>query len=227
MKNNGGQEPKERKLAMLRFIDRYRREHGMSPTVREIGEHLGILSTSHCDYYLRKLEEEGLIERQPKRARTIRLTEAGLQAIGGVAQETVPAPAMDERVAVPFLGYIVASEPLPVEPLVGDETIEINPALLGTVDDGLFALRVRGHSMIDALIGDGDLVLFRHQERVENGEMAAVWIVDRQETTLKRIYWEGERVRLQPANPTMAPIYEEADNIRIQGKVVLVVRRLD
>ena len=80
--------------------------------------------------------------------------------------------------------------------------------------------------MIDALIGDGDLVLFRQQERVENGEMAAVWVLDRQETTLKQLYWEGDRVRLQPANPTMGPIYERADNIRVQGKVILVVRQL-
>ncbi len=216
----------EQMLTVLQFIHRYRQEQGTAPTVREIGEGVGLRSSSHSLYYLRKLERRGLITRRPKVARSIRLTEAGLRAVEGEGLPQ-PAPVPSEMpVSIPFLGYIVAGEPLPSDPLSGEETIEINRALLGSLDRRLFALRVRGDSMIDALIGDGDLVLFRQQERVENGEMAAVWIIDRQETTLKRVYWEGGRVRLQPANPTMGPIYERADNIRIQGKVVLVVRQL-
>ncbi len=215
----------ERKLAILRFIHRYQQEHGTAPSVREIGEAMGLNSSSHSHRCLRQLEQAGLITRRPKVARSIRLTEAGRRL---VESESAPPPLLDtgEVVSIPFLGYIVAGEPLPSEPLSGEETVEISRSLLGPLGDDLFALRVRGDSMIDALIGDGDLVLFRKQERVENGEMAAVWVLDRQETTLKRIYWEGDRVRLQPANPTMGPIYERADNVRVQGKVMLVVRQL-
>ncbi len=215
----------ERKLAILRYIYRYQQEHGTAPSVREIGEAMGLNSSSHSHRYLQQLEQAGLITRRPKVARSIRLTEAGRRL---VESRPAPPPFLDtgEVVSIPFLGYIVAGEPLPSEPLSGEETVEISRSLLGPLDDDLFALRVRGDSMIDALIGDGDLVLFRKQERVENGEMAAVWVLDRQETTLKRIYWEGDRVRLQPANPTMGPIYERADNVRVQGKVMLVVRQL-
>ncbi len=215
----------ERKLAILRYIYRYQQEHGTAPSVREIGEAMGLNSSSHSHRYLQQLEQAGLITRRPKVARSIRLTEAGRRL---VESRPAPPPLLDtgEVVSIPFLGYIVAGEPLPSEPLSGEETVEISRSLLGPLDDDLFALRVRGDSMIDALIGDGDLVLFRKQERVENGEMAAVWVLDRQETTLKRIYWEGDRVRLQPANPTMGPIYERADNVRVQGKVMLVVRQL-
>ncbi len=215
----------ERKLAILRYIYRYQQEHGTAPSVREIGEAMGLNSSSHSHRYLQQLEQAGLITRRPKVARSIRLTEVGRRLVEG---RPAPPPLLDtgEVVSIPFLGYIVAGEPLPSEPLSGEETVEISRSLLGPLDDDLFALRVRGDSMIDALIGDGDLVLFRKQERVENGEMAAVWVLDRQETTLKRIYWEGDRVRLQPANPTMGPIYERADNVRVQGKVMLVVRQL-
>jgi repressor LexA len=98
------------------------------------------------------------------------------------------------------------------------------------VPDGgrnLFALRVKGLSMVDALINDGDIVLLRHQETCENGETVAVWLRDQKETTLKRFYHEGDRVRLQPANATMEPIYTSPENCEIQGKLVTVVRAID
>jgi len=129
-------------------------------------------------------------------------------------------------VSIPFLGYIVASEPLPVAPLSGAVTVEIDRALFGKDVADLFALQVQGNSMIDALIHDGDTVILRHQERVENGEMAAVWLNSNAETTLKKVYYEGSRVRLQPANPTMGPIFVPADDVQIQGKVVMVIRQL-
>ncbi len=93
--------------------------------------------------------------------------------------------------------------------------------------EGLFALKVKGNSMIDALINDGDIVVMKKQETAENGEMCAVWLRDKNETTLKRFHREkGNRIRLQPMNPTMEPLYANAKNIAIQGKVVLVVRQL-
>jgi repressor LexA len=89
---------------------------------------------------------------------------------------------------------------------------------------GLFALRVKGHSMVDALINDGDVVVLRQQETCENGETVAVWLKDERETTLKRFYLEGDRVRLQPANLTMDPIFTPAENVEVQGRLVTVLR---
>ena len=105
-----------------------------------------------------------------------------------------------------------------------NDHIELSVDLVGRSQDGLFALRVNGFSMIDALIGDGDIVVLRRQQTAENGETVAVWLRREQETTLKRFYHEGDRIRLQPANATMAPIYTTPDNVEIQGKLVTVLR---
>lgn len=131
-----------------------------------------------------------------------------------------------ELLPIPFLGYIAAGVPINVEALAGSETIEINRALFGRDISDLYALKIQGSSMIDALIGDGDIVILKHQDRVENGQMAAVWLTDEESTTLKRFYREGIQVRLQPANPTMDPIYVPTDSVQVQGKVVLVIRQL-
>src|SRR5829696_2648770 len=106
------------------------------------------------------------------------------------------------------------------------ETIELSSDLIPDQGRQMFALRVKGHSMVDALINDGDIVVLRQQETCENGETVAVWLRDQKETTLKRFYLEGERVRLQPANVTMDPIFTAAENVEIQGKLVSVVRSM-
>jgi len=209
----------ERQAKMYAFLSDYINTNGYPPTVREIGEALDIPSTSLVSYYLKGLEERGLIDRESSISRGIRLVSDPYQpgefpAVSG------------ETLSIPFLGYIVASEPIPVEALPGVETVEINRALFGRDVAGLFALQVQGNSMIDALIHDGDTVILRHQERVENGEMAAVWLNNNAETTLKKVYYEGARVRLQPANPTMGPIYVPAGDVQVQGKVVMVIRQL-
>ncbi|HOT91204.1 MAG TPA: transcriptional repressor LexA [Anaerolineae bacterium] len=210
----------ERKQAILTFLENYIAENGYPPTVREIGDAIGVASTSLVSYYLEYLGKNGLIERAPEKSRGIRLA----------SNSRGPAPdylaAGGEMVAVPFLGYIVASEPIQVEPLAGTETVEISRAFFGKDVANLFALKVKGNSMIDALVHDGDTVILRHQERVENGEMAAVWLDSNAETTLKKVYYEGARVRLQPANPDMQPIYVPANDVRVQGKVVMVIRQL-
>ncbi|MCD6031832.1 MAG: SOS-response transcriptional repressor, LexA, partial [Thermomicrobiales bacterium] len=103
-------------------------------------------------------------------------------------------------------------------------TVELGPDQLRGSGQGLFALRVKGQSMIDAFIDDGDVVVLKQQETCENGETVAVWLKDERETTLKKFYLEGERVRLQPANTTMEPIYTPAENVEIQGRLVGVVR---
>ncbi|MGC9469861.1 MAG: transcriptional repressor LexA [Anaerolineae bacterium] len=210
----------ERQRKVLDCIETYVDEHGFPPTVREIGDTIGVNSTSLVSYYLKRLEEQGFINREPSMSRAIQVTRPTTQEVAVEISDK-------ELLSVPFLGYIAAGAPINVETFPGTETIEINRALFGRDVSDLFALRVQGTSMIDALIDDGDTVILKHQERVENGQMAAVWLTDAEETTLKKVYYEGKRVRLQPANPTMEPIYVPADQVQIQGKVVLVIRELN
>jgi repressor LexA len=126
------------------------------------------------------------------------------------------------------IGQIAAGLPIPVpEDLQGaepSESIELSAEFIPDNGRDLFALRVKGHSMVDSLINDGDVVLLRHQETCENGDTVAVWLKDEKETTLKKFYYENDRVRLQPANVTMEPIYTRPENVEIQGKLVSVVR---
>jgi repressor LexA len=209
-----------RQRKIYEFLQEYVEANGYPPTVREIGKAVGIKSTSLVSYYLKSLDKKGLIDREPSVSRGIRLADA--------SDQEKPQDIEAGAVSIPYLGYIGASNPISVEPLEGDETVEINRALFGRETRDLFALRVKGNSMIDALIHDGDLVILRQQEHIENGQMAAVWIDnDLGETTLKKVYREGKRVRLQPANPAMDPIYVPAEQVQIKGKVVLVIRQLE
>lgn len=214
----------ERQRKVLQFLEEYIRENGRPPTVREIGDGIKVTSTSLVSYYLNALEAKALITRESAISRGIRLNYD--------LEESPPEPrgflAGDgETMSIPFLGYIVASAPIQTEALSGAETIEINRALFGKDSADLFALTVQGDSMIDALVNDGDTVILRHQQRVENGEMAAVWLPSDSATTLKKVYYEGSRVRLQPANPTMDAFYVPASDVQVQGKVVMVIRRLE
>ncbi len=209
---------KELPRQILEFIEDYVEANGRPPTVREIGKGVGISSTSHVTYYLDQLEAQKWIEREPSVSRGIRLVSQD--------QLTDAEPERD-LVRIPYLGYIVAGQPLSSEALAGDEEIELSRALFGRDVSDLFALRVQGTSMIDALVGDGDLVILRRQEEVANGEMAAVWLDDRDEMTLKYYRREGNQVQLVPANPTMEPLPVPAQHVQVQGKVVMVIRELD
>ena len=210
----------KRQQRILEFLDEYVEENGYPPSIREIGAAAGISSTSVVSYNLRRLEERGYIRRDREVSR-------GLKLITAARTQVMP----EAVVRLPLLGRIVAGAPIPVPasdfPLMGDETIELTRDILGD-PEGLYALQVEGNSMIDALVHDGDIVVMRHQQRVENGEMAAVWLRDSGEVTLKRFYQEeGGRVRLQPANPTMRPIYvDDPRQVEVQGKVVMVIRQL-
>ncbi|HEU4759386.1 MAG TPA: S24 family peptidase, partial [Dehalococcoidia bacterium] len=104
-----------------------------------------------------------------------------------------------------------------------DNTIEVSPEMLGNREN-VYALRVKGQSMIDALVNDGDLVLMQAATAAQDGDMVAAWLKREQEATLKKFYREGGRVRLQPANETMQPIYTEADNVEVQGRVIAAIR---
>jgi repressor LexA len=210
----------DKQRRILEFTGEYLREKGYPPSIREIGRGTNISSTSVVSYNLDRLEDAGYISRAPEVSRGLSLTPLA-------RAEIMP----DEIIHVPLAGRIVAGEPIPVPAsdfaLMGDETVELTRDLLGNPKD-LYALEVEGNSMIDALVHDGDIVIMQHQQEVANGEMAAVWLRDREEVTLKRFYLEGNRVRLQPANPTMEPIYvDNPRQVEVQGKVVLVLRRLE
>ena len=211
----------DKQRRILNVVGEYIDENGYPPSMREICSAAGISSTSVVSYNLDRLEEAGYIVRDREVSRGLRLAES-------VQGEEAPAGFL----SLPLLGRIVAGEPVPVPSsdfaLMGDESIEVSRELLGD-PEGLYALEVEGDSMVDALVNDGDIVIMRHQERVENGEMAAVWLRGQGEVTLKRFYQEqGGRVRLQPANPTMGPIYvDDPSRVVVQGKVVMVIRRLD
>ena len=210
----------ERQKRILEFLGAYVAENSYPPSIREIGAAAGISSTSVVVYNLKRLEERGYISRDREVSRGLKLTSMA-------RAQVMP----DAVVRLPLLGRIVAGAPIPVPAsdfnLMGDETIELTRDILGD-PEGLYALQVEGSSMIDALVHDGDIVVMRHQQRVENGEMAAVWLKEREEVTLKRFYQEaGGRVRLQPANPTMRPIYvDDPRQVEVQGKVVMVIRQL-
>lgn len=211
----------KRQHRILEFLGEYIEENGYPPSIREIGAAADISSTSVVSYNLRRLEERGYISRDREVSRGLKLISKKFQPRGGA----------DAVVQVPVLGRIVAGAPLPVPAsdfnLMGDETIELTRDILGDPEE-LYALQVEGNSMIDALVHDGDIVVMHYQRRVENGEMAAVWLKDREEVTLKRFYQEESgRVRLQPANPTMQPIYvDDPRHVEVQGRVVMVIRQL-
>ncbi len=204
----------ERQKKILEFLAQFTRENRYPPSLREIGKAVGISSTSVVNYNLNILEREGYIERDP-------LVSRGIKMVGSHALSPWDPGTM------PLLGRIAAGQPIPVPQDEGPphEMIEVARDQLKS-PAGIYALEVKGDSMIDALVNDGDIVLMRHQETAENGEMVAVWLKDREETTLKRFYQQGKQVRLQPANPTLEPILEPAENVEIQGKVVMVIRHL-
>ncbi|MDE3091062.1 MAG: transcriptional repressor LexA [Chloroflexota bacterium] len=210
----------ERQQRIYEFITKFTTEKGRPPTIREIGAKVGISSTSVVNYNLNILERQGLIQREKEVSRGLRVVGANTKAMlgnGGFVQ-------------IPLLGKIAAGKPIPVPTEEGltrydGETLQLTRELLPD-QAGVYALEVKGDSMIDALINDGDIVVMKKQESVQNGEMCAVWLKDKNETTLKRLYRERNRVRLQPMNPTMKPFYADARNVEVQGKVVLVIRQL-
>jgi repressor LexA len=208
----------ERQNKILDFLKTFTLDNGYPPTIREIGKAVGITSTSVVNYNLDALQRAGYIYRDRTVSRGIRLAE-GLQELAGAAN----------LVRVPLLGSIAAGEPIQVFTDAFDSDIDMVelPRDLLPTDEGIYALKVQGLSMIDALINDGDIVVMRHTETADNGDMVAAWLVDEEETTLKRFYNEGSRIRLQPENQTMAPIYVDPDKVEVKGRVVTVIRQLN
>lgn len=203
----------DRQESMIEFIQTFLGENGFPPTIREIGKAVGISSTSVVNYNLNRLEERGLLTREKDVSRGLRLAGKTLH------------PSL---LRIPLAGPIAAGEPIDIGEAVFDEedAIELTRDLLPQ-HDKLYALQVRGDSMIDAMVNDGDIVIMRHQTEARNGDMVAAWLTDRDETTLKYFFKEPDKVRLQPANPTMDPIYVDPAVVQIQGKVLMVVRQLN
>jgi repressor LexA len=204
----------DRQQRMYDFIRSFAEENQYPPTIREIGEAVGISSTSVVNYNLNKLVDAGLIERNKEVSRGIRLQDAMARILPGRG--------------IPILGHIAAGQPITVFP----ESVETADTLDLAVDvvsrsEGVYALRVQGDSMIDALVDSGDLVILNAQNTANNGDMVAAWLLDREETTLKYFFREGSMVRLQPANESYDPITVPANQVEIQGKVIAIVRRLE
>jgi len=200
----GVNQPTERQRRILEVISEYAAEHGYPPSVREIGERVGLSSSSTVQSHLKTLERRGLISRDPTKPRALR---------------SVPSHRVPEVLAMPIIGKVAAGTPITAE-----ENIEGEFALPSDFarHSDAFMLKVSGDSMVNAAILDGDLVLVRPQKTASNGEIV-VAMVDG-DATVKRFYKEADRIRLQPENPSMAPIY--ADDVSIVGRVEAVVRRL-
>ena len=207
--------PRQQKITD--FIYRFWEDKGYPPTIRDIVAGCGISSTSVVDYNLNILEKQGYIRRHREVSRGIELVSRSL--------------APGSRLQVPIIGQIAAGEPIPVptadtwDVTAASETLEVTKDLTRG-REGVYALKVRGSSMVDALVNDGDLVLMEYVSSVENGEMAAIWLKAEKEATLKKFYAEPGRVRLQPANSQMKPMFVDPGNVEIQGRVIAVIRQL-
>jgi repressor LexA len=208
LRQPGFSETRER---ILKFIRDFIEDRGYAPTIRDILRGCHLSSTAVVQHHLNVLEKEGRIHRDPEVFRSIQLADR------------------KSIVSVPLLGTIAAGKPIsvPTAETWGSQAIEI----LDLTDDltqgrQVYALRVKGQSMLDALINDGDTVIMEPVRTAENGDMVAVWLKDEQEVTLKKIYFEPGRICLKPANENMIPIYQQPKNVEIQGRVVGVIRKL-
>lgn len=215
----------DKHIKVLEFLTDYQTQYGRPPSIREIGEKVKISSTSVVNYYLDQLKKMGYLERDDRVSRGVRLT----NKVNEIIQST------SELLRIPILGPIAAG-PLMLVPEPGInymndkeyDAVDIARSLLPSKEKGndLYALEVKGDSMIDAMINDGDIVVMKQATEARNGEMVAIRVND--EYTLKYFYKEKDRYRLQPANPTMKPIFlKKTEQPEINGKVVMVIRKMD
>lgn len=208
-------EPQRR---IVREIARCCQEEDMPPTNREIGQALGMQSTGHVDYHLRVLERKGYLERDPKKSRGLRLTPLALAEIGADEEEIFP-----RSLKLPVVGRIAAGQPLEAQREY-DHILDLGEQFRG---DDVFALRVRGKSMIEDHIDDGDYVVVRRNCAVRDGDVVVALVTGpgtEGEATLKRLYRERNQIRLQPANASMEPIIVAPADVIIQGRVISVIR---
>ncbi len=196
----------ERCAEIYKYIRDFLMKKGFPPSVREIGTAVGLSSSSTVHSYLHMLEDEGKIHRDPTKPRAI---------------ELVGEKPWEHMLRVPLVGSVAAGVPITAEENV-EEVFNVPSSLLGTQDD-TFMLRVQGESMIKAGIYDGDLIFVKEQNTARNGEIV-VALVENEEATVKRIFFEKDRVKLQPENDSMEPFYET--NVIVLGKVIGVYRQM-
>jgi repressor LexA len=195
----------KRQREILDYLNEFIQEHGYAPSLEEIGRKFGLSSLATVHKHLTNLEEKGFIRRSWNRSRSV---------------EMVPMRTGGRAVELPMLGYVAAGSP--IEAVVGADTIAVPEDMVGKRDT--YVLRVRGDSMIDEQIRDGDYVIVEDRHTADNGEMV-IALLSGSDVTLKKLYREQGRIRLQPANPAMQPILVDPDQVQVQGVVVGVMRR--
>jgi repressor LexA len=195
----------KRQREILDYLNDFIQQHGYAPSLEEIGRRFNLSSLATVHKHLTNLEEKGFIKRAWNRSRSVELvsTRMGVRAV-----------------ELPLLGYVAAGAP--IEAVASNETIAVPENLAGKRDS--YVLRVKGNSMIDEQIRDGDFVIVEDRRTAENGEMV-IALLDGADVTLKKLYREQGRIRLQPANPTMEPLMFMPDQVQVQGVVVGVMRR--
>jgi repressor LexA len=209
-----------RKQRIVDYIAATLREHGYPPSVREIAAAVGLASTSAVHHHISALEREGILERDATQSRALRLKPAATLT-AGVAGDLLAQRSDVETRSIPIIGEIAAGGPIEAYQ-DASETVAV-PDLIGAAAD-TYVLRVRGDSMLDAHILDGDLVVIRPQQTAQDGDIVVAQ-VEENSVTLKRFFKERGRIRLQPANERYEPQYYE--DVRVQGKLVGVIRRVD
>ena len=195
----------KRQREILDYLNDFIQQHGYAPSLEEIGRRFNLSSLATVHKHLTNLQEKGFIRRAWNRSRSVEVIEARTQV---------------RAVELPMLGYVAAGSP--IEAVPSQETIAVPEALAGKRDS--YVLRVRGNSMIDEQICDGDFVIIEDRRTASDGETVVAFIGG-SDVTLKKLYRERDRIRLQPANPTMEPIYVAADQVQVQGVVVGIMRK--
>src|SRR5215813_8844018 len=195
----------KRQREILDYLNEFIRQHGYAPSLEEIGRRFGLSSLATVHKHLTNLQEKGFIKRAWNRSRSV---------------EMLPTRGGGRAVELPLLGYVAAGHP--IEAVAGSETIAVPDALIGKRDS--YVLRVKGDSMIDEQIRDGDFVIVEDRKSADNGEMV-IALVDGQDVTLKKFYRDNGKIRLQPANPAMQPIMVDPDAVQVQGVVIGVMRK--
>ncbi len=195
----------KRQREILDYLDEFIQQHGYAPSLEEIGRRFSLSSLATVHKHLTNLQEKGFIRRAWNRSRSV---------------ELVPVHVGSRSLELPLMGYVAAGEP--IEAITSTETISVPEHFIGKRDT--YVLRVRGNSMIDEQIRDGDYVIVEDRKTAQNGEMV-IALLNGTEVTLKSLYRNGTTIQLQPANPAMQPIIVKEDALQIQGVVVGVMRR--
>ena len=209
----------KRQQAIYDYIRSYSAEHGYPPSVREIGSAVGLASPSTVHMHLKTLEEFGLIKRDSKKPRTIEVMAKDQASTSEEKLAEVKQDVASNVITLPLVGRVAAGTPILAEQNV-EETLSLPTSIVG--DASSFILRVRGESMVNAGIFDGDYIVVKEQNEAHDGEIVVALIDD--SATVKTFYREKDRIRLQPENDTMEPIY--AENPTILGKVTALIRSM-